>query len=86
MTIYLKINRAIPDQSVLGMLIEGILALRRSFLSISFCDCNREANVPAHYLARIASSSSPFIIWMEEVPLFVSPFMELDVQNSFISI
>lgn len=75
------INRAYHNLSVMDLLLEGISILLRSFLTVHFGHCNKEANEVAHNFVRIASPSSLFLVWMKEVLSCVNPFMDLNVLN-----
>lgn len=65
-------NLSIPNNG-LGLLVEDVLHSSNLFTSISFNYYFKEANKPAHHLARLASFfSSDTCIWMEEVPPLLS--------------
>lgn len=63
------------------MILNDMRDLSSSFFSISYSYCFRDSNWLANHLARLASSSSAFCVWMEKVPIIIAPFVEADVPN-----
>ena len=59
-----------PPQSV-AAIVEGILDLVKEFRSVQFSHTRRQGNIPAHILAKHASSIADFTIWIEENPYFI---------------
>lgn len=50
-----------PPQSV-ASIVEGILEIVREFRSVSFSHTRRQGNIPAHILAKQASSIADFTV------------------------
>lgn len=66
----------------MGILVEDIFSLARSFRLDSFSHCFCAVNKLTHYLTRLATLSSPLCIWMQEVPLSIIPLVDYDILHS----
>ncbi|XP_075636819.1 uncharacterized protein LOC142609068 [Castanea sativa] len=67
-----------PPQSV-ASIIEGILDIVREFRSVQFSHTRRQGNIPAHILAKHASSIANFTVWIEQNPCFIEQALIHDV-------
>lgn len=67
-----------PPQSV-ASIVEGILEIVREFRSVQFSHTRRQGNIPAHILAKQASSIADFTVWIEENPCFIEQALIQDV-------
>ena len=57
----------VPSSSI-GHLIRDIKIISAAFIDVRFCHIRRQGNRVAHSLARQACNSSPYNVWMEDVP------------------
>lgn len=62
---------------VLPILLE-IQEIRGAFTSFNFSFVNRKANFAAHYLAKVASVSSPDCVWLDQAPVMLAPSIQQD--------
>lgn len=73
------VNKKFHNLSNTGLLFEDINILSKTFSSFSLTHCCSETNQPTDHITRIALISSSFIVWMEEVSISITPFIDLDV-------
>nr|XP_023926393.1 uncharacterized protein LOC112037808 [Quercus suber] len=68
-----------PALASYGLLIEDASVLERNFTELSYSHTKREGNKVAHCLTRLALNLSDATIWMQDVPLSVVPFVQVDI-------
>lgn len=65
--------------SSVGVVIEEIKQLSKSFLSCQFIHTREEGNIIAHELAKLGMSLSWDNIWVEKCPTCIDAFVATDV-------
>jgi ribonuclease HI len=72
-----RIGTASRDRSIVGVVVEDIKSLAKSFLSVQFSHVSRSCNNSAHSLARRAELSSP-VFYRHLVPEFIRDKLCID--------
>ena len=68
-----------PDLSSYGWLILDACVSENFFSELSYSHVKKEGNKVAHYLVKLVVNYPDNVIWMEDVPLLVFPFVQADL-------
>lgn len=79
MIMYRALTELSPPPQSVASIVEGILEIVREFRSVQFSHTRRQGNIPAHILAKQASSIADFTVWIEENPCFIEQALIQDV-------
>lgn len=79
MIMYRALTELSPPPQSVASIVEGILEIVREFRSVQFSHTRRQGNIPAHILAKQASSIADFTVWIEENSCFIEQALIQDV-------
>ena len=68
-----------PSLSSYGLLISDACVSENLFSKLSYSHVNREGNKVAHYLVKLVVNYPDIVIWMEDVPPSIFPFVQADL-------
>ena len=62
-----------------GLLISDACVSKNLFSKLSYSHVKREGNKVAHYLVKLVVNYPDIVIWMEDVPPSIFPFVQADL-------
>ncbi|XP_075633722.1 uncharacterized protein LOC142606223 [Castanea sativa] len=70
-----------PAPSSIAAVIQGIQDMSSDFRSVGYSHVRRQGNLPAHLLAKYASSITDYVAWIEEDPCCIKQALIQDVNS-----
>ena len=77
--VYRALQASDWHHSSIGEIVKDIVSIAGSRRTFSFSHTRRQGNNAAHALAKRAIVSFLLLVWMEHVPLDISPFVVADL-------
>ena len=79
--VYNAICNYSPAPSSIAVVIHGTQDISREFRSVGYSLVRRQGNLPAHILAKYASSINDYVAWIEEDPCCIMQALVHDVNS-----
>ena len=81
MIVYNTLCKYSPAPSSIAAVVQGIQDISGDFRSVGYSYVRRQGNLPAHILAKYASSITNYVAWIEEDPCCIMQSLVHDINS-----